>query len=179
MIKTMSDDIEARYQAIVRATMSYVGVLRRDAHLIHGELLQRYSRDPFLGTELEFIPQAYREDRAATDFIRLHGCDEITGWETASLLATEVGVLQHAEDPQGKWFRVSREVPERMLTHELTISCTNSGTFKNILIFGPASYDPHKFIATYTFPPGRENNAWQTYYAAEIMPGVSVSMETR
>ncbi|MBI2232559.1 MAG: hypothetical protein HYU56_01455 [Candidatus Aenigmarchaeota archaeon] len=175
----MSDDIEARYQEAKRSIESYVSVLRRDAHLIHGDLSRRYDRNPFLGTELEFIPQAYREDRAAADFIRLHGSDEITGWETASLLATEVGVLQYAEDPQGKWFHVSRNVPERMLTHELTMNCTNFHAFKNILRFGPAYYDPHKFIATYTFPPGREDNAWQTYYAAEMMPGVSVSMETR
>lgn len=175
----MSNDIDARFQEVERATMSYIGVLRRDAHLIHSDLSRRYERNPFLGTELGFIPEAYREDRVAADYVRLHRSDEIGGWETANLLATEVGVLQHTEDPQGLWFRVSREVPERMLTHELTMNCTNFHAFKKILRFGPAFYDPHKFTATYTFPPGQEDIAWQTYYTAEGIPGVSVSMETR
>ncbi len=175
----MSNDVEARFQEVKRSIESYVRVLRRDAHLIHRDLSRRYGRDSFLGTELGFIPQAYGEDRDAADYVRLHGFDEIGGWFTANLLATEVGVLQDTEDPKGKWFRVGREVPKRMLTHELTIECEDSDTFRNILRFGPASLDFQRHVAVCTFPPGQENNAWQAYYAAERMSGTSVNMETR
>ena len=173
-------DIDRALERVIKATESYIGVLRRDAHLINGDLSRRYDRNPFLGTELVFIPEGYHADIAAADYLRLHGpIDRIAGCETANLLANEVGVLQNTEDPKGLWFRVSKKLPEKMLSYQLTIKCLDRDALKEALRFGGSSVDMQELEVTYGFPPDQEVIARQVHDALQKLPNVFVRMETR